>query len=103
MCFSAQVYEGFKKYIRLYGADIDIHQYYKLYVERRSGFPAKIPKAMDANFYDPQTPEEREIKALIDEWNGAEAMKWQTQLFAQTKRLNDAEPRPRKRRLRTSG
>jgi hypothetical protein len=91
MCYSAQVYEGFKKYVRLYDADIDIHQYVKLYVDRRSGFPAKIPKAMDANFYDAQTPEERLIKECIDEFNAAEAMKWQTQLFAQTKRLNDAE------------
>lgn len=91
MCYSAQVYEGFQKYVRLYGADIDIHQYVKLYVDRRAGFPAKIPKAMDANFYDPKTPEERQIKECIDEWNAAEEMKWQTQLFAQTKRLNDAE------------
>jgi putative SOS response-associated peptidase YedK len=91
MCYSAQVYEGFKKYVRLYGADIDIHQYVKLYVDRRNAFPVKIPKAMDANFYDPQTPEERQVKGLIDEWNAAEEMKWQTQLFAQTKRLNDAE------------
>lgn len=91
MCYSAQVYEGFKKYVRKFGADIDIHQYVKLYVERRDGGKIRIPKAMDANFLDPQTPEERQIKALIDEYNAAEAMKWQQQLFAQTKRLNDAE------------
>lgn len=91
MCYSAQVYEGFQKYVRKFGADIDIHQYVKLYVERRDGGKIKIPKAMDANFADPKTPEEREIKNLIDEYNAAEEMKWQTQLFAQTKRLNDAE------------
>ena len=91
MCYSAQVYEGFKKYVRQFGADIDIHQYVKLYVERRNGAKIKIPKAMDANFLDPQTPEERQIKEMIDEYNAAESMKWQQQLFAQTKRLNDAE------------
>ncbi|MEO8366519.1 MAG: hypothetical protein ABI538_09960 [Pseudoxanthomonas sp.] len=87
MCYSAQVYEGFKQYVRKFGADIDIHQHVKLYVERRDGGKSKIPKAMDANFLDPQTPEQLQIKALIDEYKAAEAMKWQQQLFARTKRL----------------
>lgn len=91
MCYSAQVYEGFAKYVRQFGADIDIHQYVKLYVDRRDGSKIKIPKAMDANFLNPKTPEERQIKDLIDEYNASESMKWEQQLFAQTKRLNDAE------------
>ncbi len=91
MCYSAQVYEGFRKYVREFGAEIDIHQYHKLYVERRDGGRIRIPKAMDANFTDPRTPEENQIKDLIDQFNAAEAMKWQTQLFAQTRRLNDGE------------
>lgn len=91
MCYSAQVYEQFAKYVRQFGADIDIHQFVKLYVDRRDGAKVKIPKAMDANFANPQTAEERQIKALIEEYNAGQAMKFEQELFAQTKRLNDAD------------
>lgn len=91
MCYSAQVYEQFAKYVRQFGADIDIHQFVKLYVDRRDGAKIKIPKAMDANFANPQTAEEREIKILIEEHNAGQAMKFEQELFAQTKRLNDAD------------
>jgi putative SOS response-associated peptidase YedK len=91
MCYSAQVYEDFKKYVREFGADIDIHQFVKLYVDRRDGMKIKIPKAMDANFGGTESSEIRKINGLIAEYSATQALKFEQELFKQTKRLNDVE------------
>jgi putative SOS response-associated peptidase YedK len=46
---------------------------------------------MDAAFSEPQTDDEREIKALIDTYNAQQATKLEEELFKQRKRLADAE------------
>ena len=46
---------------------------------------------MDLAFADPHTPEERQIKALIDAFNSAEVTKLEQEAFKQKKRLADAE------------
>lgn len=91
MCYSAQVRSSYKKYVREWGADVSIKQFYRLYWLRSQGAKIKIPKAMDAAFSDPQTDEEREIKALIDAYNAQQATKLEEELFKQRKRLADAE------------
>lgn len=91
VCYSAQVVEDYRAYVGRFGANIDIHVFVKLYVERRDGGQAKIPKGMDTAFLDPQSDSERQIKALIDEFNAGQASKLQQELFKQVKRLNEAE------------
>lgn len=72
------------------GVDINITDFYnEFYKRRRQG--ELFPKAMDAAFSSPQNDDERRIKALIDELNAAQANKWERELFAQRKRLGDAE------------
>jgi hypothetical protein len=66
MCYSAQIRQDFRKYTKLYGAEIGIQDFVRLYWQRQHDTKIKIPKAMDAGFANPQTPEEREIKQLID-------------------------------------
>ncbi len=46
---------------------------------------------MDAAFSEPETDEEREIKALIDAFDAEQATKLEQELFKQRKRLADAE------------
>ncbi len=46
---------------------------------------------IDAAFHAPQSDAEREIKALIDEFNTQQATKLEQELFKQRKRLADAE------------
>ena len=75
-----------------YGAVIDIAEFVRLYWNRGQGAKLKIPKAMDAAFADPQTDEERRIKALIDAVRPASRRRrWSRKLFKQRKRLADAE------------
>jgi hypothetical protein len=91
MCYSAQVRADYHKYVREWGADIDIKEFVRLYWERQQGAKLRIPKAMDAAFANPQTDDERKIKALIDEHDAEQIGKLELEIFAQRKRLADAE------------
>jgi len=44
------------------GADISIHEFFCLYWEGTKHTRIETPKAMDAAFANPQTPEEREVE-----------------------------------------
>ena len=91
MCYSAQISADYRKYTKLYGADISIQQFARLYWERQQGSKARIPKAMDASFAHPQDEQQRQIKALIDDYDAQQASKLEQELFKQRKRLADAE------------
>jgi putative SOS response-associated peptidase YedK len=92
MCYSAEVKADYKKYVRLYGADIDIETFYDLYWRQaRVTASIKTPKLMDDLFAHPESEREREIKALIDERNAKRVPELEQDLFAQRKRLADAE------------
>lgn len=91
MCYSAQVWADYKKYVRAWGADVSIKEFYQLYWLRSLGAKVKIPKAMNAAFANPQTDDERAIKALIDAYDAQEASRLEQEIFKQRKRLADAE------------
>src|SRR5476651_2129858 len=91
MCYSAQIQANYKKYVRLWGADIDIKEFVRLYWLRQEGAKLKIPKGMDASFSDPQDFDEQKIKALINEFDTLQVSKLQQELFKQRKRVADAE------------
>lgn len=91
MCYSAQVVQEYNTYVRDYGAHISIHEFVKLYVERRGGAKIRTAKALDDAFRNPQSPEEREIHSLVVAYNATEIAKAEQELFKQVKRLADAE------------
>lgn len=91
MCYSAQAKQHYREYVREFGAKISMTEFAKLYGYKPMGIPANTPKAMDAIFQDPQTPEEREIKAILDAYNKTQAEEWQAEIFKQSRRLADAE------------
>ncbi len=91
MCYSAQILSSYKKYVRAFGADISLKEYYRDYWLRQQGAKIKIPKGMDADFYDAKTEDEFAIKALIDQYDAEQVTKTEQEIFAQKKRLADAE------------
>lgn len=91
MCYSAQIEADYRKYVKEFGADIDIKEFVRLYWDRNNGQKLKIPKAMDAPFSDPQTNDERRIKALIEKFNAEQVTTLEQDLFKQRARLADAE------------
>lgn len=91
MCYSAQIRADFHKYVRRFGADINIREFYRLYWLRDRGEKIRIPRALDLAFADPGNDEEARIKALIDAHDRREAARLEQELFRQRKRLADAE------------
>ena len=91
MCYSAEVQEDYRWYIRTFGAKIDIADFVHLYTARMSDKNIRIGKAMDAAFADPKSDGERQVKALIDEFNASQTAKLEQEVFKQKKRLADAQ------------
>jgi hypothetical protein len=93
MCYSAEVYAAYDKYVVLFGARMSIKEFYELFYRRGHDPEAKIkvPKAMELAFAAPKTDEERAVTELIDDFNAREATRIEQELFALRKRLADAE------------
>lgn len=91
MCYSAQIRADYRDYTRLFGAHLSIKEFVKLFYGRQEA-KLKIPKALEAAFErDATTPEELEIRGLIEAFKADRAMALEQELFAQRKRLADAE------------
>jgi putative SOS response-associated peptidase YedK len=98
MCYSAQIRAEYSRYLKQYGAELSLKEYFDLFWRRvREAYKIKVPRSMELVFTNPQpfttpqTDHERAIKALIDEFNVAEANRLEQELFKQRKRLADAE------------
>jgi putative SOS response-associated peptidase YedK len=91
MCYSAQIVADYRKYVKMFGPDIDIREFARLYWERVEGSGAKVPKGMDEAFSNPETEEERSIKELIERYDSTHITKLEQELFKQRTRLADAE------------
>lgn len=90
MCYSGEVQEYYRWYIRTFGAKISIADFVRLYTARLADSKIRIAKTMDAAFAHPNTADERAIKALIDEYETRQAAKLEQELFKQKKRLSSA-------------
>jgi hypothetical protein len=91
MCYSAQVWADYRLYVRRYGAELDIKEFYELFWRRSGDSKVKMPKAMEAAFAGPKTEAERQIKSAIDAFAAQQTVKLEQDLFRQRKRLTDAE------------
>src|SRR6478672_3545736 len=99
MCYSAEAWSLYNNYTKEFGADIDMREFWILYLDRDEAYRTKkkaidtpkIPKGMDLNFLHPKTELEEKIKALIDAWDERKISESEQEMFKQAKRLADAE------------
>ena len=91
MCYSAQVWADYRRYIRQFGAELDIKEFYALFLRRNSDSRVKVPKAMEAAFAEPKNEPEQQIKSAIDAFAAEQTVKLGQNLFKQRKRLADAK------------
>jgi len=91
MCYSAQIQADYRRYVKMFGAQMDIREFTRLFWERAEGSKAKIPKAMEDAFREPATDDERQINTFIDRFNAEQATRLEQDLFKQRTRLADAE------------
>jgi putative SOS response-associated peptidase YedK len=91
MCYSAQVIQHFKKLTRLTGARIDYAQVELLFQRRLTDSSIKVSRALEANFDEPENDIERRIQGYIQTFRSRQITGWEQALFAQKKRLADAQ------------
>ncbi|REE17746.1 putative SOS response-associated peptidase YedK [Paraburkholderia sp. BL27I4N3] len=91
MCYSAQILADYRRYVRMFGAHMDIAEFARLYFLQAEGRSVKTPKALDDAFRDPQNDGEREIWQLIEKTRTEQKTKLEQDLFKQRTRLTEAE------------
>lgn len=91
MCYSAQVRADYHTFVRMFGATMSIKAFSGLFHRRAQGDKVVIPKAMEAGFEHPTTPEEEQLHGLIEAYKSDRATRLEQELFAQRARLVDAE------------
>lgn len=91
MCYSAQIVQEYERYVRAWGAEIDLASFVRLYRQRQQNPAIRIPKAMDAQFTHARSADAQEIKSLIETFDRQQTLVLEQTLFKQRKRLADAE------------
>src|SRR5262245_24905508 len=91
MCYSAQIWSDYRKFVKAFGAELSIQDFVRLYWQRKHDGKTRIPKGVDAAFAQPHNEAEQSIRALIAEHDTMQASRFEQELFKQRKRLFDAE------------
>lgn len=91
MCYSAQIQQAYLAYLKRTGAEMDIDQFAEIFGARVLDSGIRIPRAVERWFDNPRNEKEQRIKGYIDEYRRAETTKLEQEVFAQKKRLADAE------------
>lgn len=92
MCYSAQVRAEHKKFLRHTGATMTVQEYVRVYWLDKGADPyARRPKAPRAMEIDILQNGPAEVAELIERWDEAERRQLSEELFAQKKRVADAE------------
>jgi len=91
MCYSAEVEEDWKRFLRVTGAYMGIKEFYNTYWKRQKGLPFRMPRMLDRWFDGVPGDEAAEIRKLIAEWNAEQIAKFEQQAFASRKRIADGE------------
>ena len=91
MCFSARVQQKLDYLSRRFNAEVDWDHFEELFQRRLRGEDVKVARQLERNFERPGTEVEERTKAAIDEFSAARAAKWETEIFAQRRRLANAQ------------
>jgi putative SOS response-associated peptidase YedK len=91
MCYSAQLQAALARYVRETGAQMDMDQFVEIFGARITDSSIRIPRAVERWFDEPKSEAERKVRTFIDQYRAAETTKLEREVFAQKKRLADAE------------
>lgn len=91
MCYSAQVWSDYRRYVREFKAKVRIREFYDLFYRRGLGAKLLIPRGVEDAFSDPQSEQEQAIWALILAHRQQERTRLEQELFTQKTRLVNAE------------
>jgi putative SOS response-associated peptidase YedK len=86
MCYSAMVVQSLSKLRREFSADPNYQQLELLFSNRLHDKSIRISRGFEANFDQPQNPEETRIRELIEQYRAGQATKLEKELFEQRSR-----------------
>lgn len=66
MCYSAQIWQQYRRYVRAYDSKIDIETFVELFWSRLQDDRIKIPKALEEAFSTPENEPEQRIERLAE-------------------------------------
>jgi putative SOS response-associated peptidase YedK len=91
MCFSARVRQNLKHLSRRYEAEVDWAAFEELYRRRAEGEDIRASRDLQRNFQHPETDVERRTAAYIGQYLKAKRDEWEKEIFAQRRRVAEAE------------
>lgn len=92
MCYSAQIEADYKKFVREFGAVVDLELFAQLWLrDNNKTRRPKTPRALDLSFLRPGDSSVAAIAAEIREWDNEEVAQLENELIKQTDRLATAE------------
>jgi len=92
MCYSAMIVESFRKYLQITGAEMDLAQFAELVGFTARDSSIRIPRAVQRWFAEPGTNDlEKRVHDLVTTYRTGMVTKLERELFAQRKRLADAD------------
>ncbi len=97
MCFAALVQQDVFALARHYGAAIDWTAFEDLFRRRVTDLSLKIPRALEANFVEPTTPEAFPIKQYIEQYREAHRQEWERKSPKEEARIAEAQRKLAKR------
>lgn len=91
VCYSARVWSDYRKYVREYGADVSVKEFYDLYWLRANGAKVSVQGGMDASFKDSQGEGEKRIEKLVEQHHARLRADLTSELTKQQQRLEAAD------------
>lgn len=91
MCYSAQIKAEYEKYRRLTGADMDIRTFVRTFWWKEGAQPSRRPRVPRAVERDLLANGPEEVAALVRRWDAWETDRLTREVFAQRRRVADAE------------
>lgn len=92
MCFSAQVWAAYDKFVRVHGAIMDIKEFVRTFIDVKAREQwSRLPKAMRESFRKPESAEGFELAKLVAEGDRDLEATIEAELAAQRERLAKAE------------
>lgn len=92
MCYSAQIEADYAKFVRNFGAIIDLQAFAELWLrDRGKEKRPKTPRALDLSFLLSDDPAMEGLADEIRQWDAHDVSQLEMELFKQAKRLADAE------------
>ena len=91
MCFSARVEQDLRKLAKRFKAEVSWEKFAETIERRTAGEDVKLCRGLERNFLHPESPVEQRAHDAIESYRKALGTRWETEVFAQRRRLVDAE------------